>query len=236
MIAVADYRVSGEIKSSLEKFGYKTISLPPSKSLQGGISSHADMLLFYLDKNLIIGENYYTDNKSVIDEIIKETGFNLIISENEGYGDYPFNVSFNAAAVGKYLITNKKFTAKEILCLANNKGLKTVNIKQGYAKCSICIVNDNAVITADEGIEKTLLNETDIDVLKISQGFIELPPYEYGFIGGATGSDLNNVYFCGELKNHPDSDKIIAFCKKCGKKAVSLSRDRLKDYGTIFLF
>ena len=63
-----------------------------------------------------------------------------------------------------------------------------------------------------------------------------MPPYEYGFIGGATGSDLNNVYFCGELKNHPDSDKIIAFCKKCGKKAVSLSRDRLKDYGTIFLF
>lgn len=236
MIAVVDFKMGKAMKSCLEKIGYKIISLPPSMKLEDSISSHPDMLLFYLDKNIITGKDYYTENKGVIDEIIKETGFNLILSKTEGQGEYPFDVTFNAAVVGKYLIANENFVADEILSLAGKKGLKTVNIKQGYAKCSICTLSDSAVITADEGIAKTLLSETDLDVLKIKEGFVDLPPYKYSFIGGASGADKENVYFCGDLKKHPDFDKIFNFCNKHGKNVVSLSDGNLTDFGTIFLF
>lgn len=235
MIAVTDFRIGEEIRLSLGKFGYKIISLPPSDFLEDSISSHPDMLMFFLKQNLITGEKYYRKNKSVIDEIIKETGFNLITSKKEGQGKYPLDVCFNAAAVGEYLIGNLPYLSDEILSLAYKEGLKTVNINQGYAKCSLCVVSESAVITADKAVAKTLLNNTDLDVLLIKEGFVELPPYKYGFIGGATGSDRKNVYFCGEISNHPDSQKIIEFCSFHQKNAVSLSCGTLADFGTIFL-
>lgn len=235
MIAVTDFRIGEEIRLSLEKFGYKIISLPPSVFLEDSISSHPDMLMFFLKENLIIGEKYYQKNKNIIDEIINETRFNLITSKKEGKGKYPLDVCFNAAVVGEYVIGNLPYLSEEILKTAYKEGLKTVNINQGYAKCSLCVVSESAVITADKGIAKNLLNNTDLDVLLIKEGFVELPPYKCGFIGGATGSDRKNVYFCGELSNHPDSQKIIDFCSIHQKNAVSLSGGSLKDFGTIFL-
>ena len=37
---------------------------------------------------------------------------------------------------------------------------------------------------------------------------IRLEPYEYGFIGGASGCDGDTVYFMGDIDSHPDSELI----------------------------
>ena len=42
---------------------------------------------------------------------------------------------------------------------------------------------------------------------------IELKGYDYGFIGGAGFYDSGKVYFFGNIKNHPDYDKIKEFIK-----------------------
>ena len=47
-------------------------------------------------------------------------------------------------------------------------GYEIINVKQGYAKCSICVVSDNAIITADKGIAKAAI-QNRIDVLEITR-------------------------------------------------------------------
>jgi hypothetical protein len=94
------------------------------------------------------------------------------------------------------------------------------------------VVGDNAIITADPSIAKAV-KEKGIDVLSVSPLGVRLDGYDYGFIGGASGTDEENVYFCGNIDLHPDSERIKAFCRKHGKNAVSLSDEPLYDYGTL---
>ena len=55
-----------------------------------------------------------------------------------------------------------------------------------------------------------------IDVLAVSPAGVRLDGYNCGFIGGATGADKENVYFCGNVDLHPDGERIKAFCEKHG--------------------
>ena len=59
---------------------------------------------------------------------------------------------------------------------------------------------------------------------------------KYGFIGGACGYCDGSLYFSGDLRHHPDGDRIESFCKGLGVDAVSLSDEPLKDVGSIFFF
>ena len=236
MISVTDCRINKQALITLSRYGYSNIPLPPFSALQKGIAAHPDMLIFIFDKKLLTSKAYYSVAKCQIDEIIKYTGFELVALDEAPSGEYPNDVLFNAVVVGKYLIANMKTVSKKVIEITSVKGITPINVKQGYAKCSVCKVSDNAVITSDMGIYNTLLDETDLYVLLVREGFVELSGYNYGFIGGSSGCDGKNVYFCGDLYTHPDGDKIAEFCKLHGKKAVSLSKSKLFDVGTIFLF
>jgi len=89
--------------------------------------------------------------------------------------------------MGSRLVCNEQAAAPELLEAARRMGLELIPVKQGYAKCSLCIVSENAVITADEGLAYTLCR-AGLDVLKIIPGCIRLPGYGYGFIGGCGGA------------------------------------------------
>ena len=86
-----------------------------------------------------------------------------------------------------------------------------ISSRQGYSRCSVCVVNDNAIITADEGICRSA-EARGVDVLKIRPGYIDLPGFDYGFIGGASFkiSDTK-LAFTGRLDRHPDAERIIEF-------------------------
>ena len=87
-------------------------------------------------------------------------------------------------------------------------------------------------ITADRGIHRAA-REAGINSLLIGAGNVSLDPYEYGFIGGATGTFKNKVFFCGDLEEHPDKQKIVEFISACGKECVFLPFERLTDTGSI---
>ena len=78
-------------------------------------------------------------------------------------------------------------------------------------------------------------NEMDIDALLISAGYIDLAPYEYGFIGGACGSYGGRIYLCGSLKYHPDGEVIRNFCKRYQKEIVELLDAPISDIGGILI-
>ena len=233
MLALIDCRADSSLLSSLEDCGFEPVLIPGADYLQNGVASHTDMLVFIGFGRLFCHARYYKVNKELIDRVISLLSLELVLSNEPTGTDYPKDVLFNACIVGKKLICNKKTVSKLILDAAAESKYDIINVPQGYTKCSVCVVSDNAIITEDKAIYKAC-SGAGMDALLITPGHVFLPPYDHGFIGGASGLYGNNVYFCGSIDTHPDADRIIHFCSSHSKRAVSLSKSALVDVGTIF--
>lgn len=152
---------------------------------------------------------------------------------NEIGKKYPNNITYNAVCLEKYFIHNLSYCSGRLLEYVKKAGLTTVNVRQGYTKCSCVAVSGNSLITADKGIADKLSSCSNIDVLMISPGHVALPGFDYGFLGGASGCVDNEVIFNGDLSSHPDYQKIVEFIYSHGKKVKYFPNLPLTDIGTI---
>ena len=223
MLAFISKTADGKIIHELEANGFTVSPLPPHPSLDKPVNTHSDMLL------LVVGNTVFTHNEYFIPSLAKRE--TIIIPETLG-NKYPNDILLNIAIVGKHVFANIKHASKSVLDHLSRLGLEIHGVSQGYAHCSTCIISDNAAITADEGIAVAMRN-VGIDVLLIEKGYISLPPYEYGFIGGTSGTTNDTVFFCGSLSYHPDGEKIKQFITKHGKNICELSDAPLCDVGGI---
>ena len=153
-----------------------------------------------------------------------------ILKEN-----YPYDISYNAARVGNNIICNKNFTDDIIIEFANKNGLNLINTKQGYAKCSICVVSNDAIITSDKNIQSVAI-KNGIDVLLVNDNEIKLAGFDHGFIGGATGLlNKNLLAVNGNIKLHTNYNEIMKFCAKHNVEVISLNNDEIIDIGSILI-
>ena len=225
---IVDYRIGEESINELNRLGIKALKSCQIPSLYDAVCGHPDMQIHHFGGNRFVcaPEAFEHYTKLLPDADIIKGSKPLTAA-------YPDDICYNAAAFGNYLICNTVSTTIEISSEYQRRGQTILNVKQGYSKCSICVVNDNAIITADEGIYKTAL-ENKIDVLKISEGFISLKNMSYGFIGGATGLIAHDALAVnGDIKTHINSADIISFCKNHGVEVVSLKKGEIEDIGSI---
>lgn len=217
---------TNEIKEMTE-LGINCIELPASPFLDEEISAHSDIQAFNKGNgNLIISKEAGEKLNN------KLSNLNLTIQENIK-SPYPNDVKLNAAFIGNKIICNKHFVSKQIINFANENGIEIIHTKQGYSRCSLCIANENAVITEDPGLAY-LLNICQIDVLKIKHGYIYLSDKHNGFIGGASAKiSKNELYFSGNIENHPDFDQIKAFLDKFNISIIYNNLRKLTDFGGI---
>ncbi|MBR7088697.1 MAG: hypothetical protein IKI38_05010 [Mogibacterium sp.] len=145
---------------------------------------------------------------------------------------YPHDIAFNAACTGKYFIHNLQFTAPELLTRARELGMQLVNVRQGYAKCSTVVVDEDSVITYDRGLGKACL-QAGMNVRMVTPGHVLLPGYDTGFIGGASGRIGDTVYFNGNLSSHPDFAEIVRFIEERGLRTRWFDEWPLTDIGSI---
>ncbi len=146
-------------------------------------------------------------------------------------GDYPGHAAMCAVVMGRYVIHRRDVTAPEIIKASG--GRTFIDVRQGYAKCSCAVIDDGALITADEGIAAALSGVKDIEVLKISPGRVALPGYDTGFIGGACGRVGDEMVFNGGLESHPDAQRIRRFIHARGLRVKDFPGLPLTDIGTI---
>lgn len=225
---IVDFRTNSESIKSLENLGIKVIPSIEVTALHQSICGHPDMMIHHIGNNrFVVAAECYDYFSSILDDAV-------LIKGTAGLAqDYPKDILYNCAVFGDFAICNTGCTAIEILSEYLSLKKKILNVKQGYSKCSICIVNENAIITADEGIAK-VCNNNGIDVLKINSGNIELPGMNYGFIGGASGLiDKNILAVNGELKTHPNGDVIQSFCKNHSVDIYELKKGNITDIGSI---
>ncbi|MBF8984190.1 hypothetical protein IZY60_11635 [Lutibacter sp. B2] len=230
---IVDGRVTEGMVNTLEQFKIKVVKTPCCKELYHAISYHPDIMIHPIDrKNVVIAPNVY----SLLEDVFIQNGINPIKGDTFLKSNYPDNIAYNVARVSKFAIHNFKYTDKAILKLLEKNGIRFIHVKQGYSKCSTCIVNEHAIITADRGIAKEVV-KYGIDVLLISSGSIDLPGLEYGFIGGASGLiGKNKLFITGQLNKHPDYNSILEFLKKNKVKPIFLNREKPIDLGSILFF
>ncbi len=175
----------------LRRNGYKIIPTEKIECFLQPEQRHADMQLLNLDGTL----------------------FHLSDCRDKIGIKYPENVRLNCLYLGGRLYAKHSATDSAVLDYCRRNDIPTVNVNQGYTRCSTLIVADCAAITADKSVEKAL-KDNGAEVLLISPGHILLEGFDYGFIGGAGFSDNGTVYFFGNIKKHPDYEKIKVFCEK----------------------
>jgi len=216
------------IKSLISK-GIEIITAEPVEGMPPYLSSHADMQFVNVASGVIV--HTPGASPSVLKKL-KDSGFELIEGKTVPGDTYPYDIAYNCAIVGKVAFLNLKFTDPKLLELINKCGIKPVAVKQGYAKCSTCVLNDHAIITADKTIHNAAL-QNGIDSLLIPpQKGIILKGYDYGFIGGATGliSD-HELAFSGDFNELEQKETMLLFMEKHGIVPVSLSNERVADVG-----
>ena len=233
-LAVIDCRADVAIEAALAERGFSVLRAPKCERLAPPVCAHPDMLLFPLDGTVFCHEDYAESAPRLLCAI-SERGYELRTVGGEWASEYPSDVRFNIASVGKRLLIGARTYAPEIESHARAHGYEPLRVRQGYAKCSTLTVSQNALVTSDPSIYKCA-SEHGIDALLIREGHVLLDGYSHGFIGGASGVCGDTVYLVGDLSLHPDGERISAFCKSHGKATVSLSTSPLCDIGTVLFF
>jgi hypothetical protein len=213
----------------LNKINISVIHVPDNKDVLPALSGHADLSICHLGgSRLLLSKS----TEGFAPELSKY-GFDVTVSEKPSDKSYPDDVGLCACILNNYLFHNIKYTDKGLINSALANGIKPLNVKQGYTKCSVCVVDDRHIITEDKSIQKAA-EAIGISCLLISPGYIRLDGFDYGFIGGATGKLNKNILaFTGRLSSHPDKQKIYDYLESCGVEPFFLSEEPIYDVGSI---
>lgn len=211
----------------IENLGHKVIASDTVSAFPVPEQNHADMQILPINNELFI----LNECTSLAEKLPNER---LVFCNKKAGHKYPDNILLNFLFLNNTLYGKLSAIDKNLLDYCKENDIKTVNINQGYARCSTLVLNNNAAVTSDLSIEKALKNN-GVEVLRISSGSIKLEGYDYGFIGGASGKiDDKTVAFFGNITNHPDYDRINNFCMKQNISIKIICKDMpLTDIGGI---
>lgn len=221
--------ISGEYNyaDDIEKFGFIPLKTENNFHFQRPVAYHADMNVAAVN-----GKTYVAKGQDRLARKIFDLGYNVQLTDNI-FPDYPNDVKLNLAICGKSAICNPKTLDRRILQALAEGGYKIYAVNQGYAGCSALFVNENAVITTDDGISKQLQDK--LCILKITPHGITLKGYDYGFIGGAAKMITDDtMLFFGDITQHADYIKINSFLDKYGVK-IKHTAGALCDIGGMII-
>ncbi len=225
----ADFAASFLIEQGIEVF-----QVTEQKNLPAPCASHPDMRLCYL------GEGRVLADCEELAQSLEGFGLAAAVPARRLQSIYPQDAVLNVLFLGECLFCRtgspqKPGAAEEIIRFAEEKRISVHPVRQGYTRCSACVVSEKAIITADLSIGLAA-EKAGIDVLQIRPGHISLPGYEYGFIGGCTGLLGPEILaVCGCLESHPDGERILDFVRGHGVQVLSIPTPdgRLWDIGGI---
>lgn len=220
-------KYAGRLHAALADRGLTPVYLPDNPGVSPGLSGHADLSIFYCGGSEVLIAPYLAGSDFA--RRLEGMGCKITVADVEQGSAYPKDCALNACAVGKWLLCNPDVTAREIL--SRFEAERIIGFKQGYARCSVCVVDESSIITADSGIAAAAADR-GLDVLKIQPGFFELPGYSYGFIGGSSFKLSRSVLaFTGTIDRHPDRGAITDFLRVHGVEPVYLTERPAVDIG-----
>ena len=230
---IIDNRMRIEEKDKLKELGYKLIEIETSKDVYPEISSHTDIFCTKIKENLIVEPTRFNLIKSKVEKEI-----NIIKGSSKVESKYPNDIKYNVCVLGKYAIHNFQYTDEKIKEILQKENFDLINVKQGYTKCSIAVIDENSIITSDRGIYEELRNknfnilfiENKLNIKLLNNNQISLMD---GFIGGAISRIENNIFISGDLRKIDNDNKIRNFIKERNLNIISFDNLEVIDYGGI---
>ncbi|MBO4339199.1 MAG: hypothetical protein J5877_04700 [Clostridia bacterium] len=221
-------KIPESVKNELEKRNIEVLKIKENSLFGNSLSTHADINLVHLGKNRIL----ISDSQQELAQILEKKGFEIECFTLKGC-EYPYDCAVNAAFSGENVICRFDILDEKLKRFINDNEYNIINVKQGYSKCSVCVVNGDSIITEDESV-KNACEKCGISVLLIRKGYVMLEGFDYGFIGGAAFKlNESNLAFIGKIENHPDFNLIKGFLNKKGINYISLGDTELTDVGSV---
>lgn len=218
------------LEKPLEKLGINAVSIPGNGYVDPRLSSHGDLSVLHTGGNFLwlaphLRLSRFANRLSAME-------FALDYPDISQSAAYPGDAQLNVCICGKYAICNQSIVPEDIVRHLTIKGFEIINCRQGYAKCSVCVVDEGAIITADRGVE-AVAKEAGLDVLLIEPGYIALDGFDYGLIGGSSFKiSRSKLAFTGALDEHPSKNDILRFLKAHEVEAVYLTEQPIFDIGS----
>ncbi len=212
-----------QVAAALNGMGIEALTVTLCSDLQPAVQGHADMLFAYLGCGNFAAEKSQKKLVNQLNELgLCEKG-TVVLKEK-----YPHDIALNSCILGRRVLCNSLFTCPEIV-----HGREVIDVRQGYAKCSCVVVDENSIITDDPSVNAAAL-KSGIDVLLVGKGDVVLDGMNYGFIGGCCGKIApDTLAFCGDASTHGDYQQIVSFLKQRSVNICSLFGGKLLDIGSI---
>ena len=226
VVHIAAGKLSREVLAELKHCRVEVLFTQRLHKVEHALQRHADLAICPLmNKRILLDPSSVALKESLI-----SFGYYVIMTEKEVSSPYPSDCLLNFIQTNSYLINSKH--SFDILD-GRDHSQKTITVNQGYIKCSVAPVAENAIITDDAGIHK-VASQQGIDTCLLSKGDVFLNGYPYGFIGGSCGMISHDVLaFCGDIKKHRDYDKLHSFLMNYGIHEYILSNQKLTDVGSM---
>ncbi len=228
-IVIVNPDLPQNIRSHLTAIGWDTVAVMHCRSVLEPIAGHPDLQICCMDEDVVVHPHV----QDSLLQVIEDNGYRVITGDSHLSPEYPADVPYNAVLIKNHFFHNIAHTDPMLRRRAQNLGATFVHVNQGYTRCSVLQVSDDALITADKGIARQA-EKHGLQALCIRQGHVILPSMNTGFFGGTGGWDgADSVFLCGMIDNHPDASDITKFISDCHKQLICLGQDQLTDYGSL---
>lgn len=222
------------LENALNRLGIEVLSCPDNNRLSNEVRGHVDLSIVHLGGKSLVIDSMLADSSPLFVKMLTNRGLELLTAEQQNADRNITEYSLCSCLLGKHFIHSLKNTDKTVLSNLDEH-TNIINVRQGYSKCSVCIVDDNSIITSDSGIARAL-RTAGISTLEITPGYIYLKGYSYGFIGGSAFKISNNqLAFTGSLKFHPDCCRIERYLESKNIEPVYLNNEPIFDVGSAIL-
>jgi len=227
MLFIVNKNILAEAKTNLRHYG-DVIEFSTENITYPQISNHPDIFFCRIDGIL----HYSPNTPDEVIQLLISKGIRVLKGDQPVGQKYPHSALYNAVITENYFIHNRKITDANLVQYIGNR--KTINVKQGYCRCSLLPLKNNCFITSDEGIYKKLLSE-NLDVLYVSPHGIILPGEEYGLWGGTSGITNDRIFILGNLDHFPMGGEVRNFLAIRNYEIIELYNGPLYDGGSILI-
>ncbi|MEL7649327.1 MAG: DUF6873 family GME fold protein [Sedimentibacter sp.] len=227
---IIDYKAGDEIINYLKKNGIEPIKTIRCKDLQEPVDGHPDMVIFPVDyETFIVAPNVYDNYKKVLEP----KGIKVIKGGKTLCRNYPEDIAYNVARIGRYAVHNTKHTDQVLKYYLEEAGVEFIHVNQGYTKCSMASFSDNKALTSDFLIHEKL-KSYNIDCMYIDPKVVYLKGYDHGFIGGCAGLINEKVFLStGRIADESILNPLKKFIQTAGYIYEEASSRQIIDLGSL---
>ncbi len=211
------------LENTLLRRNIEPIWLKNNDFVDERLSGHCDLMAAHL------GNNVLAVQESIVRDCENIHNIELLKIPTPTKPEYPHDAALNFCIVGDKLIYNPKTADASVI---NRLKLNLLACRQGYTKCSVCVVDEASIITADNKIAQIAMS-AGMSVLYVKEDLAALDGFEHGFIGGASFKiSRNEMAFTGVINDAGEKHRIESFLNERGISAVYLTLERLFDIGS----